>query len=72
MSGDIESNPGPKNKQNLSLLHWNVNSLPTKNFEKLSLLTAFNSIHKFDIICIFESFLYSSFLSDDSALNLNG
>ena len=36
--GDIEVNPGPKNKSQLSLCHWNLNGLTTHNFIKVSLL----------------------------------
>ena len=70
--GDIHPNPGPKDKGNLSICHWNINSIPAHNFIKLSLLQSFNSIHKFDLICISESFLNSSFSCDNSALDLNG
>ena len=70
--GDVESNPGPKDKHCLSVCHYNINSLVAHNFAKLSSLEAFNAVHKFDIICISESFLDSSFSSDDSALVLKG
>ena len=70
--GDVESNPGPKDKLSLSICHYNINSIAVHNFAKLSSLEAFNSVHSFDIICISESFLDSSFCSNDSALNLKG
>ena len=70
--GDIESNPGPNNKGKLSIMHWNVNSLAAHNFAKLSSLQAFNSTHKFDLICIGESFLDSSLSSNDPSLALSG
>ena len=70
--GDVESNPGPKSKHCLSVCHYNVNSIVVHNFAKLSSLEAFNAVHDFDIICISESFLDSSFSSDDSTLNLKG
>ena len=36
-SCDIELNPGPKHKQDqsLSICHWNLNSIPAHNFQKL-------------------------------------
>ena len=38
-SGDIELNPGPKHKQDqsISICHWNLNSIPAHNFQKLEL-----------------------------------
>ena len=51
LSGDIELNPGPKPNscKSFSICHWNLNSITSHNFIKVSLLTADNSIHKFDI-----------------------
>ena len=70
--GDIETNPGPNDTYNLSLCHWNLNSIMAHNFSKLTALAAFNSIHKFDIICLSETFLNSSYKTEDDALALNG
>ena len=66
LSWDIELNPGPPTNigQNLSVFHYNVNSLSVHNFSKISLIKAFNAIHHFDIIFISETFLDSSFSSD--------
>ena len=56
--GDIEVNPGPKRKlSKLSCCHWNVNSILAHN--KLSLIIAYNTVQKFDIICISETYLIS-------------
>ena len=75
MSGDIELNPGP-NKTNssckFSVSHWNLNSLAAHNFEKVGLLEAINSINKFDIICVSESYLDSTFSSDNEDINIKG
>ena len=40
ISGNIERNPRPKQKQDqsLSICHWNLNSIPAHNFQKLELL----------------------------------
>ena len=70
--GDVESNPGPKDKHCLSICHYNINSIAAHNFAKLSSLEAFNAVHNFDVICISEPYLDSSFSSDDSALALKG
>ena len=52
--GDIETNPGlkPSSKQSFSFCYWNLNSIPTHNYSKISLLTACNLGHSFDIICL--------------------
>ena len=70
--GDIEINPGPQKKQPkyFSCCHWNVNSLLAHN--KISLLTAYNTIHQYDVICISETFLDSSVPLDDHNLPIQG
>ena len=70
--GDVELNPGPKNTKSyyFSLCHWNLNSLPAHNFSKLSLIEAYNRQHNFDMICLSETYLDSSYADDDTRLNL--
>ena len=70
--GDIESNPGPKSKNGLSICHYNLNSLAAHNFSKLSSLEAFNAVHNFDILCLSETYLDTSFSLNDPALALKG
>ena len=70
--GDIHSNPGPADKNKLSISHWILNSLSVRNFEKLGSIEAFNGVVNHDIICLSETFLDSSFSTDDSNLNLKG
>ena len=72
MSGDVHVNPGPKDKYKLSVAHWNFNSISAHDFEKLRSLQAFNSVYQFDIICLSETFLDSSFSSDDMNLSIKG
>ena len=74
MDGDIESNPGPKAKTKkeffISCYHWNVNSLlPIINCHAGGYTTL---LHKYDVICISESYLDSTFPLDDYCLFLNG
>ena len=71
LSGNVELNPGPKPKaaQALSICHWNLNSICAHNFVKLSLLRAYVSVHKFDIICLSDTHLDSS-IDDESFGNL--
>ena len=68
--GDIENNPGPKCRTSnyLSCCHWNVNSIMAQN--KVSLLLVYNTFHKFDVICISETYLDKS--ADNDALSIDG
>ena len=69
--GDAEINPGPKRKDTrFFCFQWNVNSILAHN--KLSLLEAYNTIHKYDILCISETYLDSSISVDDTTLSLPG
>ena len=72
--GDIELNPGPKHEQSqsLSIYHWNLNSIPAHNFQKLALLQGFISSNKVDILCLSKAFLNSDISYDDSNLQLPG
>ena len=67
-----EQNPGPKDAKNLSLCHWNLNSLAAHDFAMVSALEAFNATEKFDFICLSVSYLDSTISSDDSSLFLDG
>ena len=72
LCADIEENLGPKTKpnDNLSVCHRNVNSIPSHNFQKIAVLESFVAMHKFDIICISETFLNNTY--KDNNLKLNG
>ena len=72
--GDIEVDPGPKKNcsTNFSFCHWNLNSLSAHNNVKLSSLQAYNSVYKHDVICLSETYLDNSVLSDEKDLNLPG
>ena len=73
LCGDVHPHPGPYNKKNynFSLCYWNVNSVKAHNFLKLSLLSSYNSIYKYDLICLSETFLDSSFPSMDERLSID-
>ena len=60
-------NPGPKNSVSecLSICHWNLNSILAHDYSKLFLLKAYISVHKFDIICLSETYLDSTVPLDD-------
>ena len=72
LNGDVELNPGPKRKavQTLPTCHWNLNSICAHNFAKSSLLRAYVSVHKFDVICLSETYLDSS--TEDESLEISG
>ena len=75
LSGAIETNPGPvaNFSQEFKLFHWNLNSFPTDNFVKVSHLEAYAYLlNNIDIICLSETFLDSSYSSDDQRLQLSG
>ena len=68
LCGDIELNPGPGHWTSFSFCQNSLNSFSAPNFVKISLLEAYNAIHKFDIICLSETFLNSSLQNDDDSL----
>ena len=75
LSGDIETNPGPKHSfssQGLKICHWNLNGLSSHIYKKVSLLSAFISVHKLDIICLSETYLNSETSPDDDNLEIPG
>ena len=74
LCGDVELNPGPKQNtaKKFSICHWNLNSIAAHNVAKLVLLKAYNSIRKFDIICLSETYLDSNILPDDNNLEVSG
>ena len=74
ISADIELNPGTKQKQDQSLLicHWNLNSIPAHNFQRLDLLEGYILSNKLDILCLPETFLNSDISCDDDNLQLPG
>ena len=74
LSGDVEVNLGPKNSASecLSICHWNLNSILAHDYSKLCLLKAYISVHKYDIICLSETYLDSAVPLDDVDLVISG
>ena len=66
-SGDIEMNPGPKPNpcHSFSICHGNLNSVTANNYLKVSLLRAYIAIKKFGVVCLSETYLDLSNLSND-------
>ena len=66
--------PGTKPNpcHSLSICHWNLNSLAAHNYLKVSPLRAYVAIKKFDGVCLSETYIDSSYLSDDDNFHLPG
>ena len=62
--GDIGKNPGPKPSScdKFFICHWNLNSISSHNFIKISLLRAYVSTHNFDNLCLSDTYLDSKYL----------
>ena len=73
LHGDVETNPGLNKKYKpFTCCHWNVNSLTAHNMVKLSSIAAYNTIHKYDFICISETYLDSYVPTHDRDTLNNG
>ena len=72
--GNVEENPArkPSSSQSFSICHWNFNSISTHNYIKLPFLRAYVSPHKFDVICISETYLNSDTTNVDENLEIVG
>ena len=51
---EIEENLCPKSNSNqlFFICHWDLNGIATKKYSKISLLRAYNSFHKLDVVYI--------------------
>ena len=74
VSGGVEENPGPKpsSSQSFSICHCDLNSISAHNYIKLSLLRAYVSTYKYDVICISETYLDSDTSTADENLEIAG
>ena len=71
VSGDIETNPGPKKSSFIKFFHKKWNGLAAHDFVKMSLIEAFITAQNFGITCLSETFLDSSTDISDTRINLN-
>ena len=72
LSGDIENNSGPRRNLNnpFTICHRNLDSISAHNFAKVQFLKAYLAVHKFDIVCLSEIYLNSSFTFNDDNLDI--
>ena len=72
--GGIETNPVPSKSFFLyfTFCDWNLSSLPSHNYAKVSLLQAFTAIHNFELICQSEVYLDSSIAIYEKSYNIVG
>ena len=68
LSGDVEINTGP---DTLDFWTWNLISIPTHDFSRVSLIEAYNSVFNYDLIDIVETHLDSTIDKDELALEGN-
>ena len=71
----METNPGPAQKnqsKSFSVCHWNHSSITAHGYAKVSLLKAYITAHKIDIICLLETYLDSRIQSDNGNLAVPG
>ena len=69
-SGYIKTKPGPKKITKICFCYWNLNGIAAQNFSKVSLLQAMAITNEYDIICLSETFLDSSFNLLDDQINI--
>ena len=74
LGGYVEINPGPLSncKEYFSICLWNLSSISVHGYSKLFLLKAYIILHKFDIICLSETYLDSTIPNDDDKLQIPG
>ena len=65
---------GPRRNliNHFTICHWNLNSIYVHNFAKVQLLKAYLPVHKFDIVCLSETYLNSCFPFDGDNLDIPG
>ena len=72
LSVEMDINPGPTVKSVFFDMLLEFKQQSAHMFTKVSLLSAYISVHKFDIICLSETYLISKIPSDDENLDIPG
>ena len=72
MEGLLNETKGQENLKtnSFSICDWNLNSLSAHNFSKLTQIKAYNSIYKYDFICLSETYLDTSI--PDNLIDIEG
>ena len=71
--GDTESNPGSIRydfRYNFLVCYWNLICMTEHNLEKIKLFESYDTINKFDVIWLSESYLDPYIASDNNDLNI--
>ena len=66
----IEPHPGPSNPNNINYAFWNLDSLLARDGHKKSVIEGLNSISKYDLFGVVETYLNADIL--DNQLNIKG
>ena len=72
LSGDTETNPGPKRSSNIKFCHWNLNGLAAHDFIKVPLVETFITSNNFNLVCLSKTFLDSTIPNDDVNIQIKG
>ena len=66
-SGSVETNPGPKPdiKNYLSFAMWNLDSLPARDYSRISVIESLQAVHDFDLFAICESSLHEQISNEN-------
>ena len=67
--GDIHPNPGPSSPL-FQFMHWNLNSIPAHDYERILILEAFATQEKLKLIAITETALKNTI--PDDKVNIDG
>ena len=67
LCSDVVTNPGP---DTFNFCCWNLNSITSYDFLRISFFEAYNSVYKYDLIGVVETHLNDS--DDESRLQLEG
>ena len=64
LSGNVHPNPGPTSNS-LKFCHWNLNGICARDKIKISLIEAYNSVFRYDIIAFSETYCNESVKNED-------
>jgi exonuclease III len=65
----MDVHPRPRPSPFFKFMHWNLNSIPAHDFERIPILEAFAVQEKFNLICITESALKNKVSNEKIAID---